>query len=129
MNGLVTYSVYGELFLFDVAGQDKKLVGPTKAANGEQYVKAMNGLVTYGSKFELFLFNVAGQGKKLDGPTKAINCVQYVEAKTVSSSLSSPQARGERLSSPRQVLMASSSYSTAQARVKSWMCRPRIATA
>ena len=56
MNGLVTYSVYGELFLFDVAGQGKKLDGPTKHIDGVQYVEAMKGLVTYGRDGELSLF-------------------------------------------------------------------------
>ncbi len=61
MNGLATYSVYGGLFLFDVAGRGKTLDGPTKHIDGVRYVEAMEGFVTYGRDGELFLFNVAGQ--------------------------------------------------------------------
>ena len=48
MKGLVTYGENGELFLFDAAGQGKKLDGPTFNSYGVKYVEAMKGLVTYG---------------------------------------------------------------------------------
>ena len=71
MKGLVTYGYTSELFLFDAAGQNKKLGEPTKRINGVQYVEAIKGLVTYGYTIEPFPFDAAGPGKKLNGPTDA----------------------------------------------------------